>query len=70
MRDSATKVSIALLLTLALTPVLATPAAAGDDQLELTFGTDFLGTDPPCPVNQLPQLQTVVPVPRILDPFE
>lgn len=55
---------------LTLLSTLAVTAWAGDNKSQSTFGSSFFFASPPCPVNQFPTLETIAPVPAIIDPFE
>ena len=57
-------------LGLALLALAAMPAAGGDNQSQSIFGSDFFLADTPCPVNNIPTFESIVPIPPIIDPFE
>lgn len=62
--------SLAALVALAALALVPATGWAGDFKSQSTFGSSFFSASPPCPVNQFPTLESIVPMPQILDPFE
>ncbi len=58
------------LITLALLPGLAATGWAGDSKSQFSAAGSAVFVSPPCPAKQFPTFESIVPVPRFIDPFE